>query len=256
MKLTRKIIVLETTSNIKLNYNYYYELMKEIYKSLELSNSSYAMKIHDEGFRIENKIYKLFNHQLYIEQANYTSECIEIEKGSKCRLIISGLDEIVKNIVFGFLEKGNLELYNNTFKILNVENDKKVKFNQITLYKARTPIVATKQDENRKIIFTSPFEEDYYRILANNLLRKYKLIYNKDYEGELYFDIENTLNVKKRFISNIKSTSKLIGYSNFELYLVADTDMQKVAYYCGLGSNNSLGMGAVTFISSRRDELE
>lgn len=253
MHLTKKIVVMESTSDIKLNYNYYYELMKEIYKSFEICNSDYAMKIHDEGFKIENKIYKLFNHQLFIENANYTKECIEIEKGSKCKLIISGVDEIVKNIVFGFLEKGTLELFNNKFAILNVENDKKIKFNNITLYKVRNPIVATRQDENKRIIFINPFEEDYYRVLANNLMRKYKLIYNKEYEGELYFDIENTLNIKKRFISNIKSTSKLIGYSDFELYLVADADMQKVAYYCGLGSSNSLGMGAVTFITSRRD---
>ena len=109
----------------------------------------------------------------------------------------------------------------------------------------------------KKIVFISPFEDDYYRVLANNLKRKYKLVYGKDYTGELYFDIEDALNIKKRFIDNVKRDSKsksiLIGYTDFELYLVADRDMQKVAYYCGFGSNNSLGMGATTFITSRRD---
>lgn len=257
MDLTRKILVLEATSNMRLDYNYYYELMKEIYKSLELSNSELAIKVHDKGFGIENKIYKLFNHQFFIENALYTKEGIEIKKGAICKLSISGVNEIVKNIAFGFLEKGNLELFNNKFSILNIENDKNIKFNNITLYKVRNPIVATRQDSNKKIIFISPFEEDYYKVLANNLKRKYKLIYNKDYEGELYFDIEDTLNIKKRFIPNVKSKSKsksiLIGYTDFELYIVADKDMQKIAYYCGLGSSNSLGMGATTFITSRRD---
>ena len=253
MELTRKILVMEATIDMLLDYNYYYELMKEMYKSLEISNPELAVKIHDEGFRIENKKkYKLFNHQLFIENAKYTTEGIEIKKGAICKLTVSGVKEIVKNIVFGFLEKGTLKLFNNTYKVLNIENDKNVKFNNITLYKVRNPIVATRQDSKKNIVFTNPFEEDYYRILANNLKRKYKLIYNKDYEGELYFDIEDTLSIKKRFISNIKSKSILIGYTDFELYLVADKDMQRVAYYCGLGSNNSLGMGATTFITSRR----
>ena len=253
MELTKKILTMEATKDMLLNYNYHYELMKEIYTGLELSSPQLASKVHNDGFNIENKVYKLFNHQLFIEKARYTKEGIEIDKGSKCKLSISGEAEIVKNIVFGLLEKGTLELFDNVYKILNAENDRKIKFNNITLYKVRNPIVATRQDSNRRIIFINPFEEDYYRVLANNLKRKYKLIYNKDYEGELYFDIEDTLSVKKRFIPSIKSKSKLIGYTDFELYLVADEDMQKVAYYCGFGSNNSLGMGAVTFITSRRD---
>lgn len=253
MELTRKILVMEATSDILLDYNYHYELMKEIYRSLEISNSDLALQVHDKGFIIENKIYKLFTNQFFIENAEYTKDFIEIKKGTICKLTISGVKEVVKNIVFGFLEKENLNLFNNKFKILNVENDKKVKFDKITLYKARNPIVATRQNEKKNIIFVNPFEEDFYKILANNLKRKYKLIYNKDYEGELYFDIEDTFSVKKRLISNIKSKFMLIGYSGFELYLVADVDMQKVAYYCGFGSNNALGMGAVTYVTSRRD---
>ena len=92
-----------------------------------------------------------------------------------------------------------------------------------------------------------------YKILAHNLMRKYKLVYGKEYEGEIFFDIENTLKVKKKLISKIKSEFIIIGYSGFELFIEADKDMQKIAYYCGLGGYNSLGMGSVNYIMSRRD---
>lgn len=253
MSLTRKILVIQATQDTVLDYNYHYELMKEIYRSLEVANSKLAFQVHEEGFRIENKNYKLFTNQLYIEKANYTKNGIEIRKGTKCKLTISGFDVIVKNIVLGFIKKDNVNLFNKKYKLLEVENDKKVKLDNITLYKVRNPIVATIHDTKGRIIFKSPFEEDYYKILANNLKRKYKLIHGKDYEGDLYFDIEDTFLVKKRLISNIKSKGMLIGYSNFELYMVANRDMQKVAYYCGFGSNNSLGMGMTTYITSRRN---
>ena len=253
MQLTRKVIVVEANEDVVLDYNYHYELMKDVYRSLEVANPQLAHKTHDEGYKIENKIYKLFTHHLYIEKADYTSEGIKIKKGTKCKLTVSGVKEVIKNVVFGYIEKSSMDLFGTKYKVLEVQNDKKVKFNNITLYKMRNPLVATRQDENKRIIYMNPFEEDYYTVLANNLKRKYKLVYGKDYTGELYFDIEDTFSIKKRLISNIKENGILIGYSDFELYLVADKDMQKVAYYCGLGSNNSLGMGMGTFITSRRD---
>lgn len=253
MDLTRKIVVFEATEDTVLDYNYHYELMKEVYKSLEVVNSLEAFQMHEEGFLIENKRYKLFTHQLFIEKANYIKNGIEIKKGTRCYLTVSGLNKVVKSIVLGFVKKGSLELFNKHYKIIEVKADKRVKFDNITLYKTRNPVVATIQNEEKKIVYTSPFDESFYRVIANNLKRKYKLIYNKEYEGELYFDIEDTFSIKKRLISNIKSKGMLIGYSNFELYIIADKDMQKVAYYCGIGSNNSLGMGMMTYITSRRD---
>lgn len=252
MELTRKIIVLEAIENCILDYNYHYELMKQLYKSIEIENKDKAKKLHNEGFKINNKIYKLFTNQLFIENAKYSKEGISIQKKNKLRLTISGAKEIVQNAILGIVKNGELKLFNNRFRVLDLEHEKKVKFDNITLYKVRNPIVATRQDEDKKIVFVSPYQEKYFEILANNLKRKYELIYKKEYTGELYFDIEDIFSIKKRLISNIKSKGILIGYSNFELYIQADIDMQKVAYYCGAGSNNSLGMGMMTYITSRR----
>lgn len=252
MELTRKIVSLEAAHDMKLDYNYNYELMKEIYKSIEIINQPFANQLHNTGFSVDNKRYKLFTHHLYIENPNYTQDHIEIKKGTKCNLIVSGVKEIIQNLTFGLLDKGSLNLFNNKFNVSTIENDRNVRFDKVSLYKVVNPIVATRQDENKKIIYVNPFDGDYYKILAHNLMRKYKLVYGKDYEGEIFFDIENTLAVKKKLISKIKSEFMIIGYSGFELFIEAEKDMQKVAYYCGLGGYNSLGMGSLNHIMSRR----
>ena len=95
-------------------------------------------------------------------------------------------------------------------------------------------------------------QEEFYKALYNNLIKKYKLIYKKDYKGELYFDIENILSIKKKYITNIKTKGFVIGYSDFEIFVQADKEMQNVIYHCGLGEKNSIGMGLVTHIMSRR----
>lgn len=40
-------------------------------------------------------------------------------------------------------------------------------------------------------------QEEFYKALHDNLMKKYKLIYNKEYTGEVYFDIEDVLSVKR-----------------------------------------------------------
>ena len=42
--------------------------------------------------------------------------------------------------------------------------------------------------------------EEFFTNLGMNLLKKYRLVYKKDYEGELYFDIEDVFDIKKKII--------------------------------------------------------
>ena len=45
-------------------------------------------------------------------------------------------------------------------------------------------------------------------------------------------------------------TLKALGYSNFNIYIEADEDIQRVAYNCGLGERNTMGCGNLKFIKS------
>lgn len=249
MELDRKILIFESSKDSKLRYSYNYLLMREIYDSMNIIDSKNAKELHDKGYRIENKIYKLFTHQLFIENAEYQNDAIYIKSESKIRVSISGIKSVVDNIVKGFMKKGLLLLDGNEFKLIDVKNDKNIKLDNISLYKVRTPIIASVQDDKRRIKYLSIYENEYFRVIAENLKRKYKLVYEKDYSGELYFDVEDLFNVKRKVIS-VKQGA-VVGYSDFELYIQADKDMQKVAYFCGIGSNNSLGMGFMTHIVSR-----
>ncbi|HBH0696798.1 TPA: CRISPR-associated endoribonuclease Cas6, partial [Clostridioides difficile] len=145
------------------------------------------------------------------------------------------------------------KLNNIEFKVSDIEEDSKKNFNNITLYKVRSPIVASLYDlKSRKQVYLNPMQEEFYKALHDNLGNKYKLIHNKEYTGELYFDIEDVLAVKKKYITNIKGKGFIIGYTDFEIFVQANKDMQEVIYYCGLGEKNSIGMGLLTYITSRR----
>lgn len=253
MSLTRKHLILEVNEDSVLNYDYHYELMKRIYEAIELKDKSKALSLHNKGYEIDNKRFKLFNYNLFCQDAIYSNKGIEIKKDNPIKLIISGYSEVINLILKGFIIKQKFTLDNIEFKIINIEDDKKIKLNNISLYKVRTPVVASLYNKSyNKQIYLNPMQEEFYKALYNNLIKKYKLIYKKDYKGELYFDIENILSIKKKYITNIKTKGFVIGYSDFEIFVQADKEMQNVIYHCGLGEKNSIGMGLVTHIMSRR----
>ncbi|HBF0731945.1 TPA: CRISPR-associated endoribonuclease Cas6 [Clostridioides difficile] len=253
MHLVRRYLILTVDNEVVLDYNYQYELMKRIYEAIEISDRRKALSLHNEGYKIDKKVFKLFNYTMMFEDAKYSKEGIHLNSRTKIRLILSGYDDILNNIIKGFIKCKVFKLYNIEFKLSNMDEDSKIGFNSITLYKVRSPIVASLYDlKSKKQVYLNPMQEEFYKALHDNLMKKYKLIYNKEYTGEVYFDIEDVLSVKKKYITNIKGKGFVIGYTDFEIFVEADKDMQKVIYYCGLGEKNSIGMGLLTYITSRR----
>ncbi|HBF7094656.1 TPA: CRISPR-associated endoribonuclease Cas6 [Clostridioides difficile] len=253
MHLVRRYLILTVDNEVVLDYNYQYELMKRIYEAIEVNDRRKALSLHNEGYKIDKKVFKLFNYTMIFEDAKYSKEGIHLNSRTKIRLILSGYDDILNNIIKGFIKCKVFKLYNIEFKLSNMDEDSKIGFNSITLYKVRSPIVASLYDlKSKKQVYLNPMQEEFYKALHDNLMKKYKLIYNKEYTGEVYFDIEDVLSVKKKYVTNIKGKGFVIGYTDFEIFVEADKDMQKVIYYCGLGEKNSIGMGLLTYITSRR----
>ncbi|MCJ0222579.1 CRISPR-associated endoribonuclease Cas6 [Clostridioides difficile] len=253
MHLVRRHLILTVDNKVVLDYNYQYELMKRIYEAIEVNDKRKALSLHNEGYKVDKKVFKLFNYTMMFEDAKYSKGGIHLNSQTKIKLMLSGYDDILNNIIKGFIKCKVFKLYNIEFKVSDIEEDSKKNFNNITLYKVRSPIVASLYDlKSRKQVYLNPMQEEFYKALHDNLGNKYKLIYNKEYTGELYFDIEDVLAVKKKYITNIKGKGFVIGYTDFEIFVQANKDMQEVIYYCGLGEKNSIGMGLLTYITSRR----
>lgn len=252
MQLDKKVITLKSTEDKTISYNYHYSIMQNIYRSMNVIDKSKSMKIHNVGFEVENKTFKLFNYHVYFENANYIKEGIEVKKDGLVKLSISGATPVLNLIFKGILKNGYIEIDGLKFNMISAQDDKKFRFNKIMLYKVRSPIVeSTFNPETKKAEFLNPYDNRYYEALGKNLLRKYEATYGCKYEGELFFEIEDFCKVKQKFIKDINKDGFVLGFTNFEIYIEADVDMQKIAYNLGLGQNNSIGMGNISYITGR-----
>lgn len=248
--LCRKQLVLEAMNDSILTYNYQYQLMKFIYVSVTKMDNLLGELLHESGFIAENKKFKLFNFALLFSNAEFSKEGIGLCNGLTLKLVVSGKDEIVNVILKSLQSMSIINLYDTRLKITGTFDDKSVNFKRQMLYKVYSPIIESIFN-GEKIQMLSPFEDDFYRTLAQNLKRKYKLIYNKDYSGEIFFHIENLLNVKEKYLHGIKGSYSAKGFGKYNLWIEADIDMQRVAYFCGLGQRNAMGAGFLGYITGR-----
>lgn len=246
--LSRVNLIFEIQNNGILNYNYQYKLMKIIYEALTQYDQDMAQHLHSKGYKIDNKIFKLFNYTMLFKDAEFDKDGIVLTKNNIVKLVFTGKQSIVNNVVKGFIKTQSFNIDGVDFRLSNMENDKQIAFKKKMLYKVVSPIIESIYEEEIK--YLTPFDNRFYEALSKNLYRKYELIYGKKYTGKLYFDIENVLTIKKKTINDIKNGYH-IGYGNFNIWVEADSTMQKVAYYCGLGQNNSIGAGLLTYITGR-----
>jgi len=244
--MIRKQLIFKTDKDILLPYSYQHDIQKNLYHYIEISDCKKSRRIHDEGYSVASgHKFKLFNFTLLFENAIFHKDGIKCADKTTIKLLITGKKHIIESIFKGLLETRQLKIGENVLEFVNITNDKKVYFKNIMLYNSFSPIVTSTKDDKLKTQYLSPYEEGYFHNLAENARRKYKIIYNKDYEGELFFDLDDALSVKSKFIK-IKAGG-VRGYE-YNIWIEADKDMQKIIYYLGLGQNSSIGCGCLNFV--------
>lgn len=243
--MIRKQIVFRTNKQVNIDYNYQHEVLKNIYKYIDKADANKARILHKTGFRLNNKHkYKLFNFTILFENAIF-DKCIVCNPNTIIKLVISGGKSIINSTIKGLLDIRSLEINNTIFDFVKVESDKNTYIEDVVLYSALSPIITSTRGTDGNIVYLTPYHEGYFKNLAVNAKRKYKIIYGKEYEGEIYFEIDDLLKTKEKFVK-IKNGG--VSGMTYDIWIQADKDMQKVIYYLGLGQNSSIGCGCMNFI--------
>ena len=220
-----------------MGYDYQEGLQKLAYKALNAVDEAKARRIHNIGLKVNDKYsYRPFLPVLLFEKAEFKDKIYFTE----CKLSISGITDVVEDIVKG-LTKIPIVVNEVSFKAEEVITKKKIRFKKVMEYDVITSVVVSSVDEDNEKEYINFFDDRYFATLAMNLKRKYLAIYNKEYEGELYFDIENILNSKRKSVK-VKDNAYVRG-NKYKILIEAEKDMQKIAFYLGLGQNNTYGCG-------------
>jgi CRISPR-associated endoribonuclease Cas6 len=239
--------------------NYQYEQSAVIYKILSEANDDYAKWLHDNGFSIEDsgKRFKFFAY------SNFKIEKKHVFKDSSRIAILSNTiewqisflpDKSTESFITGVFMNRSFyigdKLSGVKLTVINIEVIHTPYYKEVMCFSTMSPMcLRCKIDENHQE-YISPADERAKDAIMLGLLNRYKAFYNKEYEGNLFFDFK-LLDEPKRKRITIKSgtdaQSYVIGYMcKFEIS--APQEFIKIMYDSGIGELCSQGFGCVKLV--------
>ncbi|MCX7641783.1 MAG: CRISPR-associated endoribonuclease Cas6 [Elusimicrobiales bacterium] len=238
----------EKGRDIILEFSYNKLIQGFIYSNL---NENLAEKLHEEGFNIGNRSFKLFTFSRILAKHKMINNSFHIR--SPFKIVISSInEEFVQDLSLNLIRKKSLKLGDNNIvlegleikKTLKLESTDKLKIKMlspITIYST----LLTKEGK-KKTYYYNPYENEFSDLIKNNLIRKHIAFYNRE-------PIANEFSITP--ISVRKDDEIIIKYDGFVIKgwlgvyeIRGNEDLVKIAYYCGIGSKNSQGFGCFDII--------
>ena len=250
---------LRLTGSEYMTANYNYPLSSAIYSLLKFGSPGFSSFLHDIGYHLDGKKYKLFTFALRFENILFGDNRIKLLDDNAYLYISSPLiDDFIQNLVLGTFEKQQIEISgsgNNTrFIITQVESLPFPFLSEETAFTLLSPLVlSTKHEHNGSLkqYYLRPDDtSDINRILSNNLKNKYKLVHGTESDASGI-----TLEWDKDYIKRKKRVTKKItinenGINPIEVIgiqapftISGNPELIKTGYECGFGEKNSMGFG-------------
>ena len=231
------------------------------YHVVSNSSSEYAERLREQGYRLDKRTFKLFTfsplipggHRLWRMNGDGT---MTTDARSVSLMISSGKVEFVEHLVVGLLHQPFVQIGQQRFRVEAVKKLEPPELGDDMPFIMLSPLVCpAKRDGEKYQRFLLPGDEDFERVLLENLLGKYEALCGKSYEGEsteLRFEVPEEYVERKHgkitklitLKEGLPDETKIRGtFAPFRLRV--SKELMEVGYYCGFGGLNAQGFGMV-----------
>jgi len=236
-----------------LPINYQYELSAWIYRIIAQGDRLYAEWLHQNGYSDEHRNFRLFVFSNIYSPGIMPKNDRLIFRSDKASFYLSLLPEkSTEAFVKGIFREQEFSLGDRVskvrFTVQQVELIPSPDFTNSFVFKTFSPVVVSAGQENRLYSsYLSPDEDEYGQLIINNLKEKYRLFYQKPFEGDTGFKFELLSPFHSKLIrikAGTKEETRVRGFV-YTFRLEADRELLKVMYEAGLGEKNAQGFGCV-----------
>uniref|UniRef100_A0A7J2TK39 CRISPR-associated endoribonuclease Cas6 n=1 Tax=Archaeoglobus fulgidus TaxID=2234 RepID=A0A7J2TK39_ARCFL len=225
-------------SQIDLNYSYY--IASAIYRAIERADPYTSLELH-----LPN-VPKFFTFsKLMIPEKRIANDKIIIESDEVYIFFSTMKDKIAQKLVEGLFMKPEIRVGDTKMDLSQIEVLREKKIGRREKFVTLSPINVSKVENNgeRRAVDLYPTQEEFYDVLAKNLIKKYTLFYGKEPDDcELIFEVEEFK--PKRIL--VKNT----WHRCCEMVFKAEgnPELLEIGYKAGFGSKNSMGFGMVKVV--------
>jgi len=235
-------ILFETKKDTLIPWSYHSELTKLVYNLVGLSDKNYSTWLHDEGYRKNKKIYRLFVFSdLQFAELAVLPEGLRT-RGSVVWQLASPDERFIEKLKGGIKILNNkITLFESEFNVLDTL-ETQLPINEKSVFHTISPIVASIQEKGKGSppSYLAPQDQRFTEALERNLLSKWEAFCNKPVD-------------KGGFGIRVwEPRSKLVSTFNIQvrawhlkLQMWGLDELMKFAYDVGLGERNSQGFGMI-----------
>lgn len=250
-------ITLDVGKGISIPINYNYILAGIIYRFLNQSNPEYAFFLHEQGYNLGDKRFKLFTFsQLMAQKREIRGNYIHF-KSLLTWFVSSPQEEFLGSFAASLLDQQEVCINDIPLQIKDVNIPKMPYFQEHMYFRCLSPItMSTKRERNGKIVahYLLPDEPEFSDLVRQNLIRKHEIIYGrkpKDDSFRMEFDAD--------YIAKREGhVTRLVSYKDINIRGVlcpfnayGSPELMFVGYECGFGDKNSAGFGMVEVFDKR-----
>ena len=237
-----KIILEPQSDGVSLPIHYNYVIQSLIYRTF---SEDLAKKLHDVGFKFENRIFKLFTFSRILERGEQRDNKLFFKRKISFYFSSPFLN-IVEDIGKGAIASTNVELLGQQLSVSGIEVISPPKIGSSNLVRMLSPLTMhstlKKEDGTQKSYYYKPNDKEFSQLIEANAKKKYSLIKEKDAKDlslefkPVHFSVKENLCIIKFKQTPIEAYTGIFELSGSK-------ELIEATYEAGLGDRNPEGFG-------------
>lgn len=247
MRVKLTLLATEQATLLPLNYNH--AVASLIYDTLGHASTDFATRLHDEGFSINGRRFKLFTFsRLTTQRSRVQGDRLLLVDAAVTLRISSPVAEFIEHFVTGLFQSESFNIAGARFTLQQAETLPVPVFTQRMSLRALSPVTESVRDEQGGVRFLSP-EDDWSEIMQRNLLRKYQALHGHAPSDDRfhwtwdqdYLDEAARRGRRASVLTDIRGIKVRGWLAPFTVE--GSPKLIEIGYEAGFGARNSMGFG-------------
>lgn len=245
-----RVRIILDLENKKIPVNYRSLLQGVIYNAL--FGNEEIKQIHNQGYKIGKRKFKLFTFSEIYGQTSYIKETKELLFQNNAHFDFTAFyDDIVLTFINFLTQNPQIVIGKQIIKVQSyMLLDDILNNNTTEQFLTISPVTAYITDENKKTVYYHPNSEEFKESVINNIAQKYFLVYNENMPDITIDEINNIKEKKVYFRKNFA-----IAYHFKIIFSNLDEKVKNIIMTCGIGSKNSSGFGMLAKYNEKKNIL-
>ena len=232
--------------HLPINSNHF--LTGVIYQFLQESDPEYADFLHQEGYELENRRFKLFTFsQLMAKRREIRGGQIHF-RSPVTWYVSSSQRPFLENFAAALMQMGTLQIERQRLRVQDVEVLRQPRFGPKMTFRCLSPItMSTKRQRADRLEthYCLPDDPQFSELVRQNLIRKYEAVY-----GEPPAEKSFAMTFDQAYMAKKGRVTRLVDYKGTNIrgvlcpfHVIGAPELIHVGYECGFGDKNSAGFG-------------